>query len=159
MSDSFHAKTSRFAFKKHTSASSYSGLSVEPMRRVHLSLDIGTSLASFVGLNEHVSHLAVSKDAEHLRNWLLGELIGGDERIREVEALNVAFVCVLKLGADGDESLGSGHLQLQAGVVGDLHELRVCRPPEDHVIRSREADDLECECFLAKIPLVAEGDH
>jgi hypothetical protein len=42
---------------------------------------------------------------------------------------------VLKLGAHGDDSLGSGHLQLEVGVVGDRHELRICQPPEDRVVR------------------------
>jgi hypothetical protein len=60
---------------------------------------------------------------------------------------------VLKLGADSDHSLGSGHLQLEVGVVGDLYELRVCRPPEDRVICSREANDLEVSVSLRKFPL------
>jgi hypothetical protein len=42
-------------------------------------------------------------DVEHFRNWLFGELVAADKRIRKVEELNIAFVRVLKLGADGDE--------------------------------------------------------
>jgi hypothetical protein len=65
---------------------------------------------------------------------------------------------MLKLGADGDHSLGSGHLQLEVGVGGDRHELRIRLPPEDPVIRSWEADHFGGECILAEISLIAEGD-
>jgi hypothetical protein len=66
---------------------------------------------------------------------------------------------VLKLGADGDHSLGPRHLQLELGVVGGRHELRVHLPPEDRVVRSREADNLKGERLLAETSLVVEGDR
>jgi hypothetical protein len=66
---------------------------------------------------------------------------------------------MLEVGVDGDHPLGPGHLQLEVGVVGDRHELRVHRPFEDRVLRSWEADHLEGECFLAETSLVTEGDR
>jgi hypothetical protein len=59
---------------------------------------------------------------------------------------------VLELGVDCDHSLQSRHLQLEVGVVGDFHELHVCRTPEDRVVCSWEANDFEGERFLAEYP-------
>jgi hypothetical protein len=65
---------------------------------------------------------------------------------------------MLELGVDGDHPLRPEHLQLEVDVVGDRHEFGLCRPSEDRVIRSWEADHLEGECLLVEVSLSIEGE-
>ena len=68
-----------------------------------------------------------------LRLWSLsgkgleprGELSGALDSFPVLDALDVRFVCVLVGGADGDDPLMPGHLQLHVSVVGDHHELGI----------------------------------
>ena len=54
-----------------------------------------------------------------------GELGGFLERFPILDAFDITHVSMLVGGADGDDPLGSGHLQLEVGVVGDSYELGV----------------------------------
>jgi hypothetical protein len=53
-----------------------------------------------------------------------------DEGLGVLHALDLAFERVSVRGADGDDPVGSRHLELEVGVVGDDHELRVAWPPQ-----------------------------
>ena len=57
------------------------------------------------------------------------EGLGLGEGLGVLHALHVAFERVFVRGADGDDPVGARHLELQVGVVGDGHELRVAWPP------------------------------
>jgi len=67
-----------------------------------------------------------------------------------LNAFNITFVCVLVRGADGDDPLGLGHLQLQVSVVGDRHELGVSRSSDDGVVSASKTHHFEVGC-CAKI--------
>jgi hypothetical protein len=57
MSEGFHENTSRFALRKSTSALSYLGSSVVPIRSVRLSSETIAPLTSLAGSKEQVAHL------------------------------------------------------------------------------------------------------
>ena len=54
-----------------------------------------------------------------------GKLSGALDYLPILDALDVALIGVLEGGADSEDFLGSGHLQLEVSVVGDGHELCV----------------------------------
>src|SRR5688572_25512438 len=131
MSEGFHAKTSAFARRKSTSTASFLG--VEPGTDPDLLGGVATGVKRD-GLN-HLCWLEVAGMALHV--WhLLGEVLqvgdeglGLGEGLGVLHALHVAFERVFVRGADGDDPVGARHLELQVGVVGDDHELRVAWPP------------------------------
>ena len=53
-----------------------------------------------------------------------------------LNALNVALAGVLAHHADGDDTVGSWHLEFEVGVVGEGHELGITYPSQDHVVGS-----------------------
>ena len=53
------------------------------------------------------------------------ELSGGDNCHGMIATLDLTLVGALEGGADGDNPTWTQHLQLQIGVVGDVHELCV----------------------------------
>ena len=53
------------------------------------------------------------------------KLFGGDNCRGVFAALNLPLVDALEGGANGDDPAWTRHIQLQIGVVGDGHELRV----------------------------------
>ena len=53
------------------------------------------------------------------------KLFGGDNCHGVFAALDLTLIGTLEGGADGDDPTWTRHLQLQIGVVGDGHELRV----------------------------------
>jgi hypothetical protein len=57
MSEGFHANTSRFALRRSTSALSYLGSSVVPIRRVQPSSEMTASLTSLAGSKEQAARL------------------------------------------------------------------------------------------------------
>jgi hypothetical protein len=71
------------------------------------------------------------------------EGLGFGEGLGVLHALYVAFERVFVRGADGDDPVGARHLELEVGVVGDDHELRVAWPPQYRVVGSSEPDHLE----------------
>jgi hypothetical protein len=93
---------------------------------------------------------------------LLGEALQvDDEGLRFGEGLGVlhiAFVRVSVRGADGDDPIGARHLELEAGVVGDGHELSVAWSPQHCVVGSSEPNHLECEGFLLEVGGSPEAD-
>ena len=101
-----------------------------------------------------------------LRVWhFLGEALqvgdeglGLGEGLSVLHALHVAFVRVLVRGADGDDPVGTGHLELEVGVVGDGHELGVARPSQHRMVGSSEPDDLEGKSFLSEVGGSPEAD-
>ena len=60
-----------------------------------------------------------------------------------LDALDITFVGVLIGGANGDDSLRPGYLQLELCVVGGRHELGVSRVTDDGMISVAEAHYLE----------------
>ena len=57
------------------------------------------------------------------------EGLGLHESLGVLDALNVAVVCMFIRGLNRDDAVGTWHLELEVGVVGDYHELGVARPP------------------------------
>ena len=74
---------------------------------------------------------------------LRGEFGGALDGFPVLDALDVAFVCVLVGRADGDDPLGPGHLQLQVSVVGDCHEFGVSRASDDGMVNASKTHHLE----------------
>ena len=87
-----------------------------------------------------------------------GEFGGALDCLPILDALDVAFVCVLVGGADGDDPLGPGHLQLQVSVVRDRHELGISRSPDDGVVSASKTHPFESEGFLPKVGCCAKTD-
>jgi hypothetical protein len=101
-----------------------------------------------------------------LHVWhLLGEALQvGDEGLRLDEglgvlhALHVTFERVFVRGADGDDPVGARNLELEVGVVGDDHELRVAWPSQYHVVGSSEPDHLERQGLPSEVGGCFEAD-
>jgi hypothetical protein len=89
------------------------------------------------GMTFHVWHLL--REALHVGD----EGLGLGEGLGVLHALHVAFERVFVRGADGDDPVGARHLELQVGVVGDDHELRVAWSSQHRVVGSSEPDHLE----------------
>jgi hypothetical protein len=79
------------------------------------------------------------------------EGLGFGEDLGVLHALHIAFERVLVRGADGDDPVGARHLELEVGVVGDGHELRVAWPPQYCVVGSSEPDHLEREGLPSEV--------
>jgi hypothetical protein len=75
-----------------------------------------------------------------------------------LHALHVTFKRVSVRGADGDDPVGARHLELEVGVVGDGHELRVAWPPQYCVVGSSEPDHLEREGLPSEVGGCSEAD-
>jgi hypothetical protein len=100
----------------------------------------------------------------HVWHLLREALQVGDEGLRFGEglgvlhALDVAFERVSVRGADSDDPVGARHLELEVGVVGDGHELRVAWPPQYRVVGSSEPDHLEREGLPSEVGGCSEAD-
>ena len=90
---------------------------------------------------------------------LRGKLGGVLDSLSILDALDVTFVRMLVGGADGDDPLGPGHLQLQVGVVGDSHELGVARAPDDGVVRASKSHYFKGENLLPEVGRRAKTDR
>ena len=75
-----------------------------------------------------------------------------------IAALNLALVGVLEGGADGDDPTGAQHLQLEVGVVGDGHELRIAWSSQDGVVGPVEPDHLVGKGLHPIIGRISKGD-
>jgi hypothetical protein len=159
MSEGLHAKTSAFAEKVDEQCFLFG---------VELGADpdlLGGVVAGVErdGLN-CLRWLEVAGMALHV--WrLLGEALqvgdeglGFGEGLDILHALHVAFLRVLVRGADGDDSVGARHLELEVGVVGGGHELGVAWPPQHCVVGSSEPDHLEREGFPSEVGGSPEAD-
>ena len=105
---------------------SYSEESVVPMHTTLPSEPLGsmrTSFAPSTGLKDTADRFRVGRFFDDLLPDGL-KLIGGDNCRCVFATLDLALVGALG-GADGDDLAWTWHLQLQIGVVGDGHELRV----------------------------------
>jgi hypothetical protein len=76
-----------------------------------------------------------------------------------LHALHVAFERVFVCGADGDDPVGARHLELEVGVVGDGHELRVAWPPQYCVVGSSEPNHLKREGLPSEVGGCSEADR
>jgi hypothetical protein len=123
MSEGLHAKTSAFARRKSTSTEG------DDLNRLHW-LEVA-------GVTLHVWHLPGEAFQVGDEGLGLGEGLG------VFHALHIAFERVFVRGSDGDDPVGARHLELQVGVVGDDHELRVAWPSQYRVVGSSEPDHLE----------------
>jgi hypothetical protein len=113
MSEGLHAKISAFARRKSTSTSSY---------WVKLGADLDLLVGVIVGVERdrlnRLSWFEVDSVALRIRH-LLGEALSvGDEGLglgeglSVLHAFHVAFVHVAIRGADGDDPVGTWHLEL-----------------------------------------------
>src|SRR5688572_2732475 len=115
------------------------------------------------GLNR-LRWLEVAGVALHV--WhLLGEVLqvgdeglGLGEGLSVLYALHVAFERVFVRGANGDDPVGARHLEVQVGVVGDGHELRIAWPPQYRVVGSSEPDHLERQGLPSEVGGHSEAD-
>ena len=73
-------------------------------------------------------------------------------------ALDLALVGPLEGGADGDDPMGTRHLQLEVCVVGDGHELRIAWSSQDGVESSGEPNHLKGEGLDPVVGLIPESD-
>ena len=88
-----------------------------------------------------------------------GMLCGALDRLPILDALDIALISMLIRGADGDDSLGPGHLHLEVGVVGDHHELGVSWVPDDVVISASKTQHFESEGLLFEVGHRAKADQ
>ena len=121
ISKGFHAKMSLLPRRKSTSALSYSGESVVPMRTVFPSVLPGsmrTSLEPSTGSKDPVDFLG---SGTFFGDLLLdgGELSGGYDCCSMIATLDLALIGALEGGANGDDPTRAWHLELQVSVVGD----------------------------------------
>ena len=65
---------------------------------------------------------------------------------------------LLEVASYSDDSMRTGHLELQVGVVRDGHELGEVLSIEEGVVDSREVDHLEDEWLLVEVVRLAEGE-
>jgi hypothetical protein len=86
------------------------------------------------------------------------EPVGPDGCLSKLKALSVALVCALVRGPFCDDISRSGDFQFQVRIIRHDHKLRVCRPPEDRMVRPREPHHLEGEGFCTEVPHVPECD-
>ena len=86
------------------------------------------------------------------------KLFGGDNCRGMFAALDLSLVGALEGGADGDDPAWTWHLQLQIGVVGDSHKLRVAWTSQDGVVGPVEPDHLEGKGLHPIIGRIPEGD-
>ena len=75
-----------------------------------------------------------------------------------ITALDLALIGMLEGGADRDDPAWARHLQLEVGVVGDGHELRVAWTSQDGMEGSGEPNHLEGQGFGPVIELIPEGN-
>ena len=73
-------------------------------------------------------------------------------------ALDLTLVGMLEGGADSDDSIGAWHLQLEVGVVGDGHELRVAWSSQDGVVGSVEPNHFDGEGLRPIVGRRPKGD-
>ena len=66
---------------------------------------------------------------------------------------------MLVRGADSENPLGPGHLQLQVDVVGDQHELGISRASDDGVVSASETHHFKSEGFLPEVGHYAKIDR
>jgi hypothetical protein len=77
--------------------------------------------------------------------------LGLGEGLSVLHAFHVAFVRMAVHGADGDDPVGTWHLELEVGVVGDGHELGIARSSQHCVVGPSEPNYLESEGFLSEV--------
>ena len=73
-------------------------------------------------------------------------------------ALDLALIGLLEGGADGDDPVGTQHLQLEVCIVGDGHELHVTWTSQDGMEGFGEPHHIEGEGLSPIIKLILEGD-
>ena len=73
------------------------------------------------------------------------EFLGSQGCQSELVALDLELIGPLERSADGDDPTWAQHLELEVGVVGDGHELRVTWSPQNGMVDRGEPDYLEGE--------------
>ena len=126
MSEGLHANTSVFARRKSTRTTSYLGSRLELILNTLPFEASGLrkmSLVSSAGSKLPTWRLGSAPPNRDCRGWRSGT----PSRLCPslLNALDVALVGMLARRADGDDAVGSRHLELEVGVVGDGHELGV----------------------------------
>ena len=86
------------------------------------------------------------------------EFPGGNNCCGVAVALDLALVGPLEGGVDGDDPMGTRHLQLEVCIVTDGHELRVAWTSQDGVEGSEEPNHLEGEGLSLVIELIPKGN-
>ena len=73
------------------------------------------------------------------------ELLRSEGCQSELATLDLTLIGPLERSADCDDPTWAWHLELEVGVVGDGHELRVTRSPQNGMVDPGEPDYLEGE--------------
>ena len=160
ISEGFHAKMSLLPWRKSTSALSYAEESAVPIRTFFAlgATGIQEDLpGAFCRFERSRQLLCVGCPF----NDLLpegDELFGCDDYGCVSAAFDLALVSALEGGADGDDPMGTRHLQLQVRVIGYGHELRVAWSPQDGVESPREPHYIEGEGLSPVIGPIPKSD-
>jgi hypothetical protein len=83
-----------------------------------------------------------------------------DERFSELEALCIAFECVLEHSIHSEDPLRIGDLQFEVCIVWYDHKLRVGQPSEDGVVRPKNPTTSKVRVSVRKfrgVPNVTGG--
>jgi hypothetical protein len=86
------------------------------------------------------------------------ESIGGDKNGRLGDAILLAVVGLLKATLNSDDPIQARHLELEVGLVGDVHELGKAWSIEEGVVDIGKVNDLRGEWLLEKVLWLAKGD-
>ena len=87
-------------------------------------------LDGFCGLESPGAALGVGYFATELVE-VDDECLGLHDSLGVLDAFDVAVVCMLVRGLDGDDAVRARHFELEVGVVRDRHELGVAWAPQD----------------------------
>ena len=97
-----------------------------------------------------------------LFSWLildLSEISGGDVSHGEGSAFLLTKVHVGRGGGHYDDPSWANHLELQAAIVRDNHELSIARLPQQSMVGAGEVDHLKVEHLLLEVGGVPECDR
>jgi hypothetical protein len=132
MSEVFHAKASRLARRKSTSALSYSAGSWAPICTILVGSLVDANRLGVLGRAESTGRSRLVGVGGMLRHRLakLLELSGVGDGGGELEMLATSGACLLEGAANRDDTVWPRHLQLEVGIVGDRHEFGVAWAPE-----------------------------
>jgi hypothetical protein len=112
-----------------------------------------------LGRLERASHsLGQLGDIPAIGSRLSVEPLQPDDCLNELKAFNVTLLYALICSPYCDDPLRAGNLLFQVHIVWHSHKLRVCRPPEDRMVRPREPYHFEGEGFGPEVPQIPERD-
>jgi hypothetical protein len=93
----------------------------------------------------------IGSEGDSAKAFSFLELYGCREFIDCVTAHLVTVVSTLDVSLDGDDTVQSGHLEDQVGVVRNRHELGMCQPPQKGIVRCLEVGYLKLQIFYVEV--------